>query len=142
MRHRLVAFALELVRQLGPAALHDPALRQHVDEVGPHVVEQPLVVGDQQHALVGLRMIALMPSPTIRSASMSSPNRSRRAPRSGVEDAHLDHLGALLLAAREADVHRPLEHLHVHPQQPAFSRASLRKSPPDSGSARAPCAAR
>ena len=32
-------------------------------------------------------------------------------------DAHLDHLGALLLAARKADVDRALEHLGVHAEQ-------------------------
>jgi hypothetical protein len=46
-------------------------------------------------------MIALIPSPTTRNASMSSRCRSRRAPRRRVEDAHLDHLGALLLAAEK-----------------------------------------
>lgn len=39
----------------------------------------------------------------------------------GVQDAHLDHLVALLLAARKADIDGALEHLRVHLQ-----RAGLR----------------
>ena len=63
-------------------------------------------------------MIALMPSPhhaqrvDIEAAIGLVEHRQ-----AWDRDAHLDHLGALLLAARKADVHRPLEHFHVHPQQ-------------------------
>jgi hypothetical protein len=33
--------------------------------------------------------------------------------RRGIDDPHLDHLVALLLAAREADVHAALHHVHA-----------------------------
>ena len=42
-----------------------------------------------------------------------------------IEDAHLDHLGALLLAAGKADVHLPLEHVHVELQQPGLFAREL-----------------
>src|SRR5689334_15123829 len=44
----LVAFLLELQRQLLAALLHDPAVCQDVDEVGDEVRQQPLVVRDHE----------------------------------------------------------------------------------------------
>ena len=98
------------------------------------MVEQPLVMGDQQHRLVGLAHDAV-------DARADDPQRIDVEPAIGLvehrevrlEDAHLDHLGALLLAARKAEVDRPLEHLHVHAEHAACSRASLMNSPPESG---------
>ena len=49
---RAVALVLEAQRQVLAARGHDPAGRQHVDDVRRDVVEQPLVVRDQQHAHV------------------------------------------------------------------------------------------
>ena len=49
---------------------------------------------------------------------MSSPlSVSSSTAKRGLHDAHLDHLGALLLAARKADVDRALQHLDVHAEQ-------------------------
>ena len=49
---------------------------------------------------------------------MSSPlSVSSRIAKLRVDDAHLHHLGALLLAAGKADVDRPLEHLDVHAER-------------------------
>ena len=69
-------------------------------------------------ALSGARMIALMPAPTALQRVDVEPavglveDREARG-----HDAHLDHLGALLLAARKADIDRPLEHLGVHAER-------------------------
>src|SRR5215218_8543004 len=62
---RAVALLLEAQRQLLAAGRHDPPRREHVDEVGLDVVEQPLVVGDQQdtHVRVELRVDALGDDP-------------------------------------------------------------------------------
>src|SRR5690606_26252014 len=48
----------------------------------------------------------------------------------GIEDAHLHHLGALLLAAREADVHGALEHVHVELEQPGLLARQLEEFTP------------
>ena len=68
-----VALLLQLQRQLLAARLDDPAVAQHVDEVGHDVVEQPLVVGDDDASRAPGVRSALTPSATIRSASMSRP---------------------------------------------------------------------
>jgi hypothetical protein len=52
----------------------------------------------------------------------------------GVEDAHLHHLGALLLAARKADIHRALEHLHVEAEQRRLLLGELEELAAESGS--------
>src|SRR6059036_3451385 len=48
----LVALLLELVGQLLPARLHDTPADHHVDEIRGDVVQDPLVVGDEEHAEV------------------------------------------------------------------------------------------
>ena len=75
-------------------------------------------MGDQQHALVGRAHDAV-------DAFADDAQRVDVEPAVGLvehrelrlHDAHLDHLGALLLAAGEADVDRALEHLGVHAEQ-------------------------
>ena len=47
---RRVAVALELVGQLGTAARDDATLHQDVHAIGVQLLEQPVVVGDDQHA--------------------------------------------------------------------------------------------
>jgi hypothetical protein len=61
-------------------------------------------------------MIRLMPAPMTRSASMSRPE-SVEDRETRIDDPHLHHLVALLLAARKADIHRALHHLHVEPER-------------------------
>ena len=46
----VVALALEQLDQLGAAVLDDPAAEEDVDELGLDVGQDPLVVGDDQHA--------------------------------------------------------------------------------------------
>ena len=75
-------------------------------------------MGDQQHALVGGAHDAV-------DARADGFERVDVEPAVGLvedgesrlHDAHLDHLGALLLAAGKADVDRALEHLGVHAEQ-------------------------
>src|SRR3954470_20345203 len=53
-RSRLrIAFAFELMRELRTTTALDAAGAQHVHAIGLHIVEKTLIVGDQQHALVG-----------------------------------------------------------------------------------------
>ena len=50
-------------------------------------------------------------------AAAHAARRTGRQRRGSRHDAHLHHLGALLLAAGKADVDRALEHLGVHLEQ-------------------------
>ena len=115
---RVVALGLELLDQLRAARLDDPPVDQHVDELGLDVVQEALVVGDEQHAHLRALWIALTPSATIRSASMSRPESvSSMIGDLRLEHRHLQHLGALLLAAGEALVHVARGERLVHLQQ-------------------------
>ena len=128
---RAVALVLEPQGEVLAAALDDPALGQDVDDVRGDVVEQPLVVGDQQDAEVRVehRVDALGDDPQrvdVEARVGLVEDRHLR-----LEDRHLEHLEALLLAAAEAlvDVARGegLVHLGAAPSSPASccgSRAS------------------
>src|SRR5207253_7342751 len=104
-RHeRLVAFRLELVRELRPALFDDPAAYEHVHEVRPDVVEDPLVMGD--HDCTHVRPYELL------DAAGHDPERvdveagvgfvEHRDAR--LQPGHLKVFDALLLAARETSV--------------------------------------
>ena len=98
---RAVALVLEPQRQILAAALDDPALGEDVDESGRDVVQQPLVVGDQQHAEVRVehRVDALGDDPQrvdVEARVGLVEDRHLR-----LEDRHLEHLEPLLLAAGE-----------------------------------------
>ena len=106
---------LQLQRQLRPARPDDAAVGQHMDMVGLHVIEQALIVGDQQHRLVGLAHDAVdAVADDAQRVDVEARIRLVEDRELGVDDAHLHHLVALLLAARKADVDRALEHLGVH----------------------------
>ena len=97
-----VALLLEPQRELLAARLDDAALGQHVDDVGLDVVEQALVVGDEQHAQVRaeLRVDAL--GDDAQGVDVEARVGLVEDRELGLEDGHLEHLQALLLAAREA----------------------------------------
>ena len=58
----------------GPPLVDDAPVDQEVHHVGHQLLEQPLVVGDGQHAELGLlSRTACTPRPTTRRASMSRP---------------------------------------------------------------------
>ena len=110
-----VALVLELQRQLRPARAHDRALGQHVDVVGPQLVQQPAVVGDGQHAeprppsATGW-VSASMRRAQARRASTSRPESSSSSSGDGrAQHAQLQRLVLLLLAARQVDVERPVD---------------------------------
>ena len=132
---RAVALALEAERQVLAAALDDPALGQHVDEVGGDVVQQALVVRDQQDAEVRVehRVDALGDDPQgvdVEARVGLVEDRHLR-----LEHRHLEHLEALLLAAREALVDvarsrttRPSAAARAWPR--IFLRKSIIETPP------------
>ena len=100
-----------------PPDFDDPPAAQDVNVVGHDVVEQPLVVRDDDDGPLGLRR-ALTPSATAFKASMSRPESvSSRMAELRIEHGHLEDLVALLLAAGEALVDRPLEQVLAHVEE-------------------------
>ena len=85
------------------------------------VVEQALVMGDDEGGEVRAtqRVHAVGHDPQRVDVEAAVGLVQHRE--AGVEDAHLDHLGALLLAARKTDIDRPLEHVRVHAQRRRLS---------------------
>ena len=137
-RERGVAGGLQLVGQLGTAVGDDLAAHEDVHAVGAQLREQPVVVGDRQHAEAGLVAVgsvaASMRRAQARRASMSRPesSSSRMAIR-GSQHGQLQRLVALLLAAGQVDVERPVEQALLEPdplglgQQPARRGRRLRR---------------
>ena len=108
-----VALLLELERELLAAGPHDPAVDEHVDEVGNDVVEQPLVVGHDEHRALGRAQRVHAAGDDAQGVDVEArvglvEDRERR-----LEHRHLEDLVALLLAAGEALVDRPLDQVLV-----------------------------
>ena len=100
-----VALGLELVDQLGAALLDDPARVQDVDEVGLHEVQDALVVGDDQDAHLGLlgnRVDGVRDD--AQGVDVEAGVGLVEHGDLGLLERELEHLHALLLAAREAVV--------------------------------------
>src|SRR6185295_5732790 len=126
----VIALGLKLVRQFGASRFDDAAVDQHVDELRLDVVQDPLVVRDQEHPEIGAGERV--------HAFRNDPERVDVEPRVGLienrdlglQDRHLEDLGALLLAAREpvvdvapgeGVVHLENRHLLLH-ERPEFLR--------------------
>ena len=114
---RTVALLLELECQLAATALDDAALGEDVDDVRLDVVQQPLVVGDQQHAEVRVehRVDALGDDP--QRVDVETRVGLVEDRHLGLDDRHLEHLEPLLLAAREALVDVACREALVHPEE-------------------------
>src|SRR5512143_1953831 len=99
-----VALRLQLVCQLRAARLDDPAVDENVDELRLDVIEDPLVVRDQQHAQVGSREGVHALRDDAERVDVEPGVGLVEHRDLGPEHGHLEDLGALLLAAREAVV--------------------------------------
>jgi hypothetical protein len=82
-----------------------------VDEVGNDVVEEALVMGDHQHGALGRaeRIDALRDNPE--SVDIEAGVGLVHHAEGRLQERHLHDFVSLFLAAREADVERPTEHL-------------------------------
>src|SRR5450432_394574 len=99
----LVALGLEPVGKLAAALLDDPAVDEHVHEVGLDVAQDPGVVRDEENAAIGLRgepVHALGDDPQCVDVETGVGLVEDRE--LGVEQFELQDLVPLLLAAREA----------------------------------------
>ena len=82
-------------------------------DVGFDVLEQPLIVGDNEERALGVaqRVDALGDDPQgvyVQPGVGLVEDRQARG-----EQRHLQHFRALLFAAGETDVYRPLEHIEI-----------------------------
>ena len=112
---RRVARRLQLVGDLRTAGRHDLAAHQDVHTVGTQLGEQPVVVGDGQHAEPGVVAVDRLRG-RLDAAGAGAQGVDVEAGVELVEDrdlrrqhGELQRLVALLLAAREVDVERPVE---------------------------------
>ena len=103
------------------------ALHQDVHVVGLQLVQQPVVVGDGEHAEVRSRWSAASTRRAqARRASMSRPeSSSSRMAICGCSTRELQRLVALLLATRQVDVERPVEEALVEADPLGLGRAAL-----------------
>ena len=78
------------MRELGPAFLHDTSVDEDVHEMGLHVVEDPLVMGDHERAQRGLFLAFqyphAVPGVTVTSFLRSAINAIRKARNAGNEN--------------------------------------------------------
>src|ERR1035441_946289 len=101
----VVAFLLEPLDQLVAAVHDDPAVHHDVDELRADVVEDALVVRDDQGAqfLLAVELLDAL-GHGAQGVDVESGVGFVQHRDLGAQHRHLEHLGALLLAAREAVV--------------------------------------
>ncbi len=99
----VIALALQPFDQLDAALQHDSAVHQDVHELGLHVVEDPLVVGDDQRAEA---LLVVQTLDTLGDGAQRVDVETRiglvEDRHVGSQHRHLQDLRALLLAAGEA----------------------------------------
>src|SRR4029453_2988517 len=124
----VIALPLELESQLLATGLHDAAVEEHVDVVRLDVLQEPLVVRHQDHAVVG--------APQAVHALRDGLERVDVEPRIclvqdgelRLEHGHLEDLFPLLPAAGEALVDRPIDEGPIHLDASEFFVQKLRNS--------------
>jgi len=89
-----------------------------MDKVGLHIVKQPLVMGDEQDRLVRLAHDAVdAVADHTQRIDVEAAVGFVEDGKAGVDNAHLHHLVPLLFAAGKADIHRTLQHVHIHAER-------------------------
>src|SRR3546814_21140956 len=81
-----------------PAGLHDATSGQHMHKIRFHIIEQPLIMGDEQHCLIRSPHDRIDPR-THGTQRIDVEAAIRLVPYSqlGIKNAHLHHFIALLL---------------------------------------------
>ena len=102
------------MRQRLVAGARDAAARQHVDLVGHDVIEQPLVVGDQQHAAIGGAQRIHAARHHLQRVDVEAGVGLVEHRERGLEHQHLQDLVALLFAAGETFVDAARQETLVH----------------------------
>src|SRR5229473_1919155 len=108
-----IALGFELERQLLAAGTHDAALREHVHDVGHDVVEEPLVMGNHDHGAIGRAQPVDALGHDLQRVDIEAGIGLVEHRELRLKQRHLENLVALLFAAREADIHRPAQHVLV-----------------------------
>src|SRR6185312_7022299 len=113
----IVALVFKGIRQLGTTTLGDAAVDEDVHEVGLDVAQDARVVGDEQHAEIGVRLRAVhalrhdLESIDVEAGVGLVEDREAR-----LQHLELQDLVALLLTTGESLVHAAVCEGRVHPQ--------------------------
>src|SRR5690554_3276051 len=110
----VIAARFEFAGQFGISALGDAAVDQHVDKIGDHVVEQPLVVGYQQNGAIFTAQAVDTISDDTHGIDIEAGVNLVEHGKLGLEHKHLQNLVALFLATGEAFVDRALQEAGIH----------------------------
>src|SRR5205807_6595424 len=108
-----VAGRFELERKLLAAGLHDAAFREHMHHVGRDIVEQPLVVRDHDKAALGRAQAIDALGHDLERVDVEPGIGLVEHAQPRLQERHLQNLVPLLLAAGEADIHAPAQHVLV-----------------------------
>ena len=110
----VIAATLEFERKLAAAALDDPAARQHVHLVRHHVVEQPLVVRHEHDRALGRAQCVDAVGDHLERVDVEPGVGLVEQGERRLEQAHLQDLVALFLAAGKALVDAAVQQALVH----------------------------
>src|SRR5258705_3231878 len=108
-----IALGFELESELLAAGAHDAALRQHMHDIRHDMVEEPLIMGDDDHGALGRAQPVDAVRHHLEGVDVEAGIGLVEHAQLGLEQRHLENLVALLLAAGESDIDRPAQHLLV-----------------------------
>ena len=115
--HPIVALFFELQGQILAAAELDPAAHHDVHVIGHDVVEQPLVMGDQEHAEIRPAQRVDAVRDDFERVDVEAAVGLVEHGVFRLEHRHLQNFVALLLAAGEAFIHRARGERAIHLEQ-------------------------
>ena len=113
----LVTLLLQLVRQIGAASLDDLPLVHHMHDIRRDVVEDALVVRDDEHAQVRATQRVDTIGDDLERVDVQAGVGLVEDGVGRLQHRHLQHLGALLLAAGEAVVEVAVDEGAIHLEQ-------------------------
>src|SRR5439155_27012992 len=110
--HTGITVGLEIERQRLVARLDDLAPVEHVHAIRHDTLEQALVVGDDDDRAVRRTQRVDAVRDDLQRVDIEAGIGLVEHAELRLQKLHLQDLGALLLAAGEADIERPLQHVH------------------------------
>ena len=115
-----VARLLELERKLRPAGARHAPVGEHMHPVRNDVVQEPLVMGDDEHGAIGTAQRVHALGDDAQGVDVEARIGLVEDAERRIEQRHLQDLVPLLLAAGEADIERTPQHFRVDLQGRSF----------------------
>src|SRR5581483_2091953 len=133
-----IAARFQFQRQIFAAALHHAAFRQHMHHIRHDVIEQPLVVGDDDHRSLRRAQAIDAVGDHAQRIDIEAGIGLVQHRQARLQQCHLQHLVALLFTAGKTDIHRAAQHLLVDAEPAShlahafekFRRGQLRLAAP------------